>query len=211
MENMFCFQCQEAAKGVGCTIKGVCGKDDELANRMDLLMFVVKGISVIATELGKHDLNKGEADVFVTDALFSTITNANFDLAAINARILKGLELKSRLLKVAKDHKVTLPELDAVTWSAGEEKFEAVSKIVGVLSEPNEDLRSLKELVVYGVKGFAAYVDHAANLGVKETELFRFMQYALSEVARKDISADELIALVLKTGEYGVKGMALLD
>lgn len=211
MENMFCFQCQEAAKGTGCTIKGVCGKDDELANRMDLLMFVVKGISVIATELGKNDLNKGEADIFVTDALFSTITNANFDLNAINHRILKGLELKAKLLKLAKDNQILLPELDAITWSAGEEKFETVSKLVGVLSEKNEDIRSLKELVVYGVKGFAAYVDHAANLGYKETELFRFMQYALSEVARKDITADELIALVMKTGEYGVKGMALLD
>lgn len=211
MENMFCFQCQEAAKGTGCTIKGVCGKDDELANRMDLLMFVVKGISVIATELGKKGLNNGEADMFVTDALFSTITNANFDLNAINIRILRGLDLKAKLLKIAKDNHIALPELDAITWSAGEDKFETVSKLVGVLSEKNEDIRSLKELVVYGVKGFAAYVDHAANLGYKETELFRFMQYALSEVARKDITADELIALVMKTGEYGVKGMALLD
>ncbi|MGL5788032.1 MAG: hydroxylamine reductase [Bacteroidales bacterium] len=208
---MFCFQCQEAAKGTGCTIKGVCGKDDELANRMDLLMFVVKGISVIATELGKKGLNNCEADMFVTDALFSTITNANFDLNAINIRILRGLDLKAKLLKIAKDNHIALPELDAITWSAGEDKFETVSKLVGVLSEKNEDIRSLKELVVYGVKGFAAYVDHAANLGYKETELFRFMQYALSEVARKDITADELIALVMKTGEYGVKGMALLD
>lgn len=211
MENMFCFQCQEAAKGIGCTIKGVCGKDDELANRMDLLMFVVKGISVITTELEKKGLNNGEADMFVTDALFSTITNANFDMSAINNRILRGLELKARLLQVAREHHVVLPQLDAVTWSAGEEKFETVSKLVGVLSEKNEDIRSLKELVVYGVKGFAAYVDHAANLGYKETELFRFMQYAMSEVARKDITADELISLVMKTGEYGVKGMALLD
>ncbi|MGL4333163.1 MAG: hydroxylamine reductase [Bacteroidales bacterium] len=211
MESMFCFQCQEAAKGIGCTIKGVCGKDDELANRMDLLMFVVKGISVIATELEKKGLNNGDADMFVTDALFSTITNANFDMSAINGRILRGLELKARLLHIAQEHHVVLPQLDAVTWSAGEDKFETVSKLVGVLSEKNEDIRSLKELVVYGVKGFAAYVDHAANLGYKETELFRFMQYAMSEVARKDITADELIALVMKTGEYGVKGMALLD
>lgn len=211
MENMFCFQCQEAAKGTGCTIKGVCGKDDQLANRMDLLMYVVKGISVIGSELEKKGLNDGEADMFVTEALFSTITNANFDLDSINLRIHRGLDLKAKMLEKAIQNQIELPKLDAVTWSAPEDKFETVSKLVGVLSEPNEDIRSLKELIVYGVKGLAAYVEHAANLGFNDTGIFRFMQYALSEVARKDIGADELIALTLKTGEFGVQGMALLD
>lgn len=211
MDNMFCFQCQEASKGIGCTIKGVCGKDDLLANRMDLLVFVSKGIAQIQEQLIKNNLRNKKADIFVIDALFSTITNANFDIESINKRIIKGLALKNELIQTTKDNGILLPASDSVNWSATPDKFEAASKLVGVLSEKDADIRSLKELTIYGVKGLAAYIEHAYNLGFEDLEINEFIHHALAETSRKDATADELIALVLKTGEYGVKGMALLD
>ncbi|MGL5689781.1 MAG: hydroxylamine reductase [Bacteroidales bacterium] len=211
MDNMFCFQCQEASKGIGCTIKGVCGKDDILANRMDLLVFVCKGISQIQTQLIKNNLRNRKADIFVIDALFSTITNANFDISSINKRIIKGLLLKDKLIQTAKNNSIVLPVSDSISWSAPENKFEAASKFVGVLSEKNEDIRSLKELTIYGIKGLAAYVEHAYNLGFEDSDIYEFIHHGLAQTARKDTTTEELIALVLKTGEYGVKGMALLD
>lgn len=211
MDNMFCFQCQEAAKGIGCTIKGVCGKDDVLANRMDLLVYVCKGISQIQNRLIKNNLRVNAADMYVVDALFSTITNANFDIKSIDARISKGLILKDQLVHIAKENNIELPVHDAINWKATEDKYEAASKLIGVLNEKNIDIRSLKELTMYGIKGLAAYIEHAYNLGFEDSEIYNFIHYSLSEISRKDISADELVKLVLQTGEYGVKGMALLD
>ena len=210
--KMFCFQCQEAAKGTGCTIKGVCGKDDETANRMDLLLFVTKGVSVVATLLRNAGVEiPSHIDHFVVDALFSTITNANFDIESITKRIVEGITLRDRLKEEARKQAIELPVIDELVWIGDENSFEGKALTVGVLREANPDIRSLKELTIYGLKGMAAYVEHAGNLGFEDKDLHRFIQYALAEILRKDLSAEQLTALVLKTGSYGVKAMALLD
>lgn len=209
---MFCFQCQEAAKGTGCTIKGVCGKDDETANRMDLLLFVTKGVSVVATRLRNAGIEvSAHVDHFVVDALFSTITNANFDIESITKRIVNGLQLRDQLKEEAGRHGIQLPVIDELVWEGDESSFEGKALTVGVLREANPDIRSLKELIIYGLKGMAAYVEHAGNLGFEEEGLHQFIQYALAETLRKDLSAEQLTALVLETGSQGVKAMALLD
>lgn len=209
---MFCFQCQEAAKGTGCTIKGVCGKDDETANRMDLLLFVTKGVSVVATRLRNAGIEvSAHVDHFVVDALFSTITNANFDIESITKRIVNGLLLRDQLKEEADRHGIQLPVIDELVWKGDESSFEGKALTVGVLREANPDIRSLKELIIYGLKGMAAYVEHAGNLGFEEEGLHQFIQYALAETLRKDLSAEQLTALVLETGSQGVKAMALLD
>lgn len=210
--KMFCFQCQEAAKGTGCTIKGVCGKDDETANRMDLLLFVTKGVSVVATRLRNAGIEvSAHVDHFVVDALFSTITNANFDIESITKRIVNGLLLRDQLKEEAGRHGIQLPVIDELVWKGDESSFEGKALTVGVLREANPDIRSLKELIIYGLKGMAAYVEHAGNLGFEEEGLHQFIQYALAETLRKDLSAEQLTALVLETGSQGVKAMALLD
>ena len=210
--KMFCFQCQEAAKGTGCTIKGVCGKDDETANRMDLLLFVTKGVSVVATRLRNAGIEvSAHVDHFVVDALFSTITNANFDIESITKRIVNGLQLRDELKEEAGKHGIQLPVIDELVWKGDESSFEGKALTVGVLREANPDIRSLKELIIYGLKGMAAYVEHAGNLGFEEEGLHQFIQYALAETLRKDLSAEQLTALVLETGSQGVKAMALLD
>lgn len=210
--KMFCFQCQEAAKGTGCTIKGVCGKDDETANRMDLLLFVTKGVSVVATRLRNAGIEvSAHVDHFVVDALFSTITNANFDIESITKRIVNGLLLRDQLKEEADRHGIQLPVIDELVWKGDESSFEGKALTVGVLREANPDIRSLKELIIYGLKGMAAYVEHAGNLGFEEEGLHQFIQYALAETLRKDLSAEQLTTLVLETGSQGVKAMALLD
>ena len=210
--KMFCFQCQEAAKGTGCTIKGVCGKDDETANRMDLLLFITKGVSVVATQLRNAGIEiPSHINHFVADALFSTITNANFDMGSITRRVVKGIELRDQLKDEAGKRGIELPVIDELVWKGNEDAFEGKALTVGVLREANPDIRSLKELIIYGLKGMAAYVEHAGNLGFEEADLHRFIQFALAETLRKDLSAEQLTALVLETGSYGVKAMALLD
>ena len=210
--KMFCFQCQEAAKGTGCTIKGVCGKDDETANRMDLLLFVTKGVSVVATLLRNAGVEvPAHINRFVVDALFSTITNANFDIESITGRIVYGLKVREQLKEMAAGHGIELPVIDELVWKGNESTFEGKALTVGVLREANPDIRSLKELIIYGLKGMAAYVEHAGNLGFEEKDLHAFIQHALAETLRKDLSAEQLTALVLETGSYGVKAMALLD
>nr|WP_320038791.1 hydroxylamine reductase [uncultured Bacteroides sp.] len=205
--SMFCFQCQEASKGTGCTLSGVCGKTPEVANMQDLLLFVVRGVAVYNQELRKAGTPSSEADKFVFDGLFMTITNANFDKQAIIEKIKSGLALKKELAK-----QVSLPNPpDECTWDGNESEFEEKSKTVGVLRNQDEDIRSLKELVHYGIKGMAAYVEHAWNLDNENADLFAFMQHALAEITRNDISANELIALTLETGKYGVSAMAQLD
>lgn len=205
--NMFCYQCQETAKGTGCTLKGVCGKTSEVANLQDLLLFVTKGIAVYNQKLRCEKRPSDEADRFIFDALFITITNANFDEKAIIRKIKEGLELKSKLAR-----KVTIEHApDECIWNGSEDEFEEKAKTVGVLRTPDEDIRSLKELVHYGLKGMAAYVEHAHNLGHESPEICAFMQHALAELTRDDITADELTGLVLETGKYGVSAMAQLD
>ena len=204
---MFCFQCQETAKGTGCILSGVCGKTPEVANMQDLLLFVVRGIAVYNQALRKDGRSSARADKFIFDALFTTITNANFDKHAIIEKIKKGLELKKDL-----SNQVTIEHApDECTWYGDETEFEEKAQTVGVLRTSDEDIRSLKELVHYGIKGMAAYVEHAYNLGYGNPEIFAFMQYALAELTREDITVDELITLTLATGNHGVQAMAQLD
>lgn len=209
---MFCFQCQEAAKGSGCVLKGVCGKESTTARYMDLLLFVVRGVAVAADVLRNNRLVvEEEVNLFVTDALFATITNANFDNESILKRVRKGLVLRDRLKAQAREKGLALPEKDELDWNGTAEEFDSKSATVGVLREKNEDIRSLKELLVYGLKGMAAYHEHAIRLGHSDEALHAFMQQALAETALDRLTAEEWVALVLKTGEYGVRVMALLD
>lgn len=204
---MFCFQCQETAKGTGCILSGVCGKTPEVANMQDLLLFVVRGIAVYNQALRKDGRSSARADKFIFDALFTTITNANFDKHSIIEKIKKGLELKKDL-----SNQVTIEHApDECTWYGDETEFEEKAQTVGVLRTSDEDIRSLKELVHYGIKGMAAYVEHAYNLGYENPEIFAFMQYALAELTREDITVDELITLTLATGNHAVQAMAQLD
>lgn len=211
--NMFCYQCQEAAKGVGCVLKGVCGKNASTACSMDLLLFVVRGVSVAATALRRQsvDFDRNRVDVFVTDALFCTITNANFDEESILRRVEAGLELRNELVALAVQAGMALPQVDELTWNGSRTDFSDKAKTVGVLREPNVDVRSLKELLVYGLKGMAAYHEHAMRLGHFDESIHTFMQEALAHITADSLSADELVALVLRTGEVGVQTMALLD
>lgn len=208
---MFCFQCQETAKGTGCTAVGVCGKKPEVASMQDLLIYVTKGLSFITTELRNDGKTiTKETNHLITVNLFTTITNANFNKNAIVERIKKTLELKARLISQL-ERKEGLP--DAVIWSGQEAEFEekAVSQQVGVLSTENEDIRSLREMITYGLKGLAAYSKHANALMHDDEEVDAFIQRALAKTLDDSLSVDDLVALTLETGKYGVEGMALLD
>ena len=209
--SMFCFQCLEAAGGKGCTLRGVCGKDDQLAGLMDVLIYVTKGIAIINSEMKNCSADTGKADHFILDALFSTITNANFDKDAIKDRITKGLKLRDELLKETESCPVEFDEYPQVSVQLTPDQYESFAPSVGVLKEENEDIRSLKELVMYGLKGLAAYAHHALNLGSEDESIYTFMSNALAQISRNDNTVDALVSLTLQTGEYGVKGMALLD
>ncbi len=209
--NMFCFQCQEAAKGTGCTIKGVCGKTSDVANLQDTLLFVLKGISILNTQLKSVGHADERTNKVVFDGLFSTITNANFDAVAFSTRIKKTLKFRDELKSKVVDAGLFLSDHESVQWTASTtEEFEAKAQEVGVLSETNEDVRSLKGLIIYGLKGLAAYAEHAYNLGFRKQEIFDFMQEALAATTR-ELSLEELVALTLETGKFGVDVMALLD
>ncbi|MBU4524917.1 MAG: hydroxylamine reductase [Desulfomicrobium sp.] len=214
---MFCFQCQETAKNTGCTVKGMCGKPEETANLQDLLIFVLRGIAVYGErlkELGQPDRSN---DDFVLQALFATITNANWDDSRFMALIQDALVRRDRL-KVAlldaykathgKDFADPLP--DAATWSADSSAFAEKARSVGILSTANEDVRSLRELLIIGLKGVAAYAEHAAVLGFRKPEIDDFMLEALASTT-KDLSVDVMVALVMKAGNMAVTTMALLD
>lgn len=210
---MFCFQCQETAKGTGCTIAGVCGKTSDVANLQDTLLYVLKGISWYNEKLRAIGANPAKVDKLIFDGLFATITNANFDANVFNKRIIKALQLRNELHVLCKEAGVALPKglPPIATWTAGTiQEFEAKAEEVGVLSTKNEDIRSLRELIIYGVKGLAAYAEHAYNLGRRKDEIFAFMQRALVATT-EDLSIDELVDLTLETGKFGVDVMALLD
>jgi len=216
--SMFCFQCQEASKNTGCTKKGVCGKTEEVAGLQDLLVYVDKGISVWGKKLqDQNDFNRNAA-VFVVKSLFATITNANFDDKRFVDLIKEALrirdELRDRYVSAYKEktgEDFSEHMHDCATWFSDDiNEFHAKSKLVGVQSTENEDIRSLRELAIYGTKGLAAYVEHAYVLGHEKDNLLGFFFEALESTTR-DLSVDELIALVMKTGEMGVNGMALLD
>ncbi len=207
--QMFCFQCQETAGGKGCTIRGVCGKTPDVARMQDLLLYTLKGLGAVTTRLREaNDDIDIAVDRLVTESLFMTITNANFDVDAITKEVEKVLDVKAQLLAKLEDDG-ELPE--AATWAAPKEEFAAKAKTVGVLATENEDVRSLRELTMYGLKGLAAYVHHADMLGADSKKIDAFIQSALAKLLDDTMDADALTALVLETGKYGVDGMALLD
>lgn len=210
MENkMFCFQCQEAAGCRGCTICGVCGKKPEVAAMQDLLVHVTAGLSDIATRMRAHGQEiPAEINHLVTTNLFVTITNVNFDREAIVRRIIQTLDAKRALLASLADT-TGLP--DAATWDARQDAFASKASAVGVLATADEDVRSLRALVLYGLKGLAAYVKHANALLQDDAAIDAFLQSALAKTLDDSLDAAALTALALETGKYGVQGMALLD
>ena len=213
MENqMFCYQCQETAGCSGCTRVGVCGKQPDVAAMQDLLVYVTKGISAVTTTLRQEGVEIQPAvNHMITLNLFTTITNSNFSKEAIIARIQDTLSEKDLLLSKLNTltSTDTLPE--AALWNGSENEFAAKAATVGILSTENEDIRSLRELITYGLKGLSAYSKHANVLLQDNEEIDAFMQRALAATLDDSLSADDLIALTLETGKYGVDGMALLD
>lgn len=206
--SMFCYQCQETAKGTGCEVRGVCGKNEEVAKLQDLLIYVTKGISEIVVK-GKVDVKSiSEVNHEVLKSLFITITNANFDDGAIENQIHKMIgfrnELKKQISGVNLGDAAEFEVIDRASM------LDKASK-VGVLSTENEDVRSLREMIIYGLKGMAAYTHHALNIGKEDLAINAFIYEALASTLDDSLSADDLVALTLKTGEFGVKAMALLD
>ena len=206
---MFCFQCQETAGGKGCTMMGVCGKTPEVATIQDLLVYVTKGLSVVTTRLRAEGKTvAAEVDHLVTLNLFTTITNANFDEGVIASRVEETLAVRDNLAAKLAD-KSGLP--DAATWTATRDGFGAKARTVGVLRMENEDIRSLRELITYGLKGLAAYMKHANALGKENAKIDAFAQEALAKLLDDSLDAETLTELTLETGKWGVEVMALLD
>ena len=204
--SMFCYQCQEAAKGTGCEIVGVCGKKEDTAQLQDLLVYTLKGLSVVAVAAKGQEQLDNETGLFIAQGLFATITNANFDNDRF-VELIKATIAKRDGLKTACGFS---SDADVVNWNGAEADFVAKGAEVGVLSQANEDVRSLRELLIYGLKGMAAYTDHAAMLGFEKPEIYDFMAEALVSTT-KDLSVDEMVGMVLKCGEVAVTAMALLD
>lgn len=214
MNEMFCSQCQETARGAGCTSQGVCGKKSRTSNLQDTLIYALKGLSLVNKRLREKRRASREADIMVMNGLFMTITNTNFDDDRIVEATRSALRLRNSLLHEANCicNPCRISCSEALTWN-GESvtDFERKSILVGILSTENEDIRALRQLLVLGVKGIAAYAEHAYNLGYVDEQVFSFMQSALASTLSENQSADELIALVLGCGEMGVKAMRLLD
>nr|WP_288723364.1 hydroxylamine reductase [uncultured Sellimonas sp.] len=210
MENkMFCYQCQETAGCKGCTITGVCGKTPRTAAMQDLLVYVTKGLCAVTSRLRELGIPVASSvNKHISENLFATITNANFDEDAIVERIRQTLIEKESLLANLPS-KEGLP--DAALWNGAEETFSEKAAKVGILSTEQEDIRSLRELITYGIKGLCAYLYHASVLGKQEEEIDSFLQKALAATLNDSLSAEELVALAMETGKYGVQGMALLD
>ena len=211
MENkMFCFQCQETAGCSGCTKFGVCGKSPDLAKMQDLLIYTTKGLSEVTTRLRAEGKEiSGEVNHLIAINLFTRISNANFDDAIFYDRVKTTLDMKADLLSKL-DNKENLSE--AALWTAStKEEMDAKAPLVGVLATENEDIRSLRELIIYGIKGLSAYMKHANALGYDDEAINAFMQATLAKTLDNTLSADDLVALTLETGKVGVDGMALLD
>ncbi|SFC30025.1 hydroxylamine reductase [Clostridium uliginosum] len=231
--SMFCYQCQETAGCKGCTVKGVCGKDEHVAKAQDLLIYVTKGLAIVSNEGRKVGVTDSKVDKYITENLFTTITNANFDRDSILDRVRETLKLREILkVKVVKaggqvgevkvnggffkkmlgmqTSEMIMPE--AAVWTADNTiEFDAKAEKVGVLSTENEDIRSLRELITYGLKGLSAYMKHAMNLKYNNEEVHKFMAKALAATIDDSLTVDDLVALSLEAGKFGVDGMALLD
>ena len=209
---MFCYQCQEASNGLGCEVKGVCGKTPEVSALQDLLIYQIKGLSHYTTALRALNIENETANQFITESLFMTITNANFDHSRFVLRIREGFKLRAQVKATLLENHVVLPQTELLAWSAiTVQEMEEIALHVGVLATGNEDVRSLRELVIYGLKGMAAYMEHASNLGYSDNEIHAFTQRALVATTDDNLSAVELTALVLETGKMGVQVMGLLD
>ena len=206
--SMFCYQCQETAGGKGCTVRGVCGKTEEVSRLQDLLIYILKGISEIVIK-GKVDVKKlDETNNEVLNSLFMTITNANFDKDAIEKQIIKMISTRDNL----KNSVASMDLHDAATFTISSiESMLEKATTIGVLSTENEDVRSLREMITYGLKGMAAYAEHSKNIDKEDLTINSFIYEALAATLDDSLSVDDLVALTLKTGEYGVKVMALLD
>lgn len=210
---MFCYQCQETAKGTGCTVRGVCGKTSDVANLQDLLLFILKGIAHYRVQLRALDAVDHSADRFILDGLFMTITNANFDKQRFVEKIKEAIKLREQLKQTFLDkggnpEKITF---EGTFWTADSlEEMESKAGHVGVLSTENEDIRSLKEMLTYGMKGMAAYTEHAYNLGHENPSIYEFIDRGLIATTLP-LSADQLVQMVLECGKNGVDAMALLD
>ena len=206
--SMFCYQCQETAGGKGCAVRGVCGKTEEVAKLQDLLIYTLKGISEIVVKRKLDVKTLGETNYEVLSSLFMTITNANFDDGSIEKQIMKMIAVRDEL----RNSNASAGLHDAATFmvSSRASMLEKATT-VGVLSTANEDVRSLREMITYGLKGMAAYAEHAKNIGKEDLTINAFIYEALAATLDDSLSADDLVALTLKTGEYGVKVMALLD
>jgi len=208
---MFCFQCQETAKNEGCTVKGVCGKPEETADLQDLLIYVCKGISVYGEKLKEQSQVDKDAARFICKALFATITNVAWDDDTIIKRIKEGLKVREMVKeKLGSELPSVLP--DCATWHSDDQeeiKAKAMSEEVRITATENEDARSLRELLIIGCKGIAAYADHAAILGHEDDKVYGFLIKALASTT-KDLSVDEMVALVMQAGETAVNTMALL-
>jgi hydroxylamine reductase len=214
MENrpdMFCYQCQETARGKGCEVRGVCGKHADTSAKMDLLLYAVRGVAAINRSLRENGIASRKASHLIIDALFTTITNANFDNDSIDDFIRRAFEVKNSILNIAKEKGITLPNLPQIEFLATPDQAEQYESVTGVLAESNEDIRGLKQLAIYGCKGMSAYARHAANLGYEDDKVYAVIENAMAETARTDISVSELLSLVLNVGEGGVAVMDLLD
>lgn len=206
--SMFCFQCQETAAGKGCAVRGVCGKTEDIARLQDLLIYSLKGVAEVVTKGGFNAASLSDANHKVLSGLFMTITNANFDGEALTQKIKEILAVRDTLrnsVNIANLHDSAIFTVNSPL------EMDEKAAVVGVLSTENEDIRSLREMIIYGLKGMAAYAEHALNIGKEDFEIYAFIYEALSAALDDTLSVDELVALTLKTGEYGVKAMALLD
>jgi hydroxylamine reductase len=207
--SMFCYQCQETAKGTGCTAGGVCGKKPEVANLQDLMVYTLKGLSVLSIKGKDYGLTFPDADKLIVDGLFMTITNANFDGDRFIEKLKEALVVREGMKAKLAEKGADLKGLhDCATWTASTEaefRAKADSKEVGVLATENKDVRSLRELVIYGVKGISAYAEHAFNLGQENQEIYEFMKKALAATLDNSLTADDLVALTLETGKFGVE------
>ena len=211
--SMFCFQCQETVKGQGCEIKGMCGKNSETANTQDLLVYVLRGISIYYEEAKRLDIDTGETGSFILSGLFTTVTNVNFDAANVASLVTESLGVRDNLsaLIEKKNPGFRASGLhDSALWTESASAYESKASQIGVMATENEDVRSLRELLVYGLKGLAAYANHAEVLGAVDPSIHDFAATALVSTT-KDLSVEDMIALVMKAGEFSVTAMALLD
>jgi hydroxylamine reductase len=213
--SMFCYQCQETAGGKACTVRGVCGKTSDLANLQDLLMYVLKGVSVANVKAKELGVNKAETDKFVFNGLFMTITNANWDKARFLNEVRAGLKLRDEIVAAVKAAGGTIESnYEGLTWNGStdaELELKAESGDVSILQTKDEDIRSLRELLTYGLKGMAAYAEHAFNLGFEDQGVHEFMQRGLAATTDDNLGVGEYVGIVLECGKYGVDAMALLD